>query len=194
MTVCVPFSEMSVPGRAERQNLKDIREGKRQACEAVICQNYQAIYRFVVYLSGDVSLAEDLTQETFVSAWSNIDKYKGQASLRTWLHKIAYHKFIDSKRKLERQAALIDKLKQESRDVPETLEPLCRVTADEHLHLLYEAMRKLKSSEYLMIVLHYIQDLSFRQMAEVLDEPSGTVKWRTSRALKRLKEFLTGRV
>ena len=183
-----------MPGRAKGQNLKGIREGKRQACEAVICQNYKAIYRFVVYLTGDVSLAEDLTQETFVSAWSNIDQYKGQASLRTWLHKIAYHKFIDSKRRLERHAALMDKLKQDSCDVPKNLGPLCRVTADEQSRVLCEAMCKLESCEYLMIVLHYIQNLSFRQMAEVLDEPSGTVKWRTSRALKRLKEFLTGRV
>lgn len=183
-----------MPGRVQRQNLKGIREGKRQAYEAVICQNYKAIYRFVAYLTGDAELAEDLTQETFVSAWANIKQYKGQALLRTWLHRIAYHKFIDSKRELERQAALIDKLKQDSCDVPETLGPLFRVTADEQSRVLYEAMCKLGSREYLMIVLHYIQDLSFRQMAEVLDEPSGTVKWRTSRALKRLKEFLTGRV
>ncbi|MHC4260636.1 MAG: RNA polymerase sigma factor, partial [Planctomycetota bacterium] len=64
----------------------------------------------------------------------------------------------------------------------------------EHSALLYEAMRRLESSEYIVIVLHYIQGLSFREMAKVLEEPVGTVKWQTSHALKRLKGFLTGRV
>ncbi len=180
--------------RAERQNLKNVRKGQREACEAVVCQHYKSIYRFMAYLTGDTNLAEDLTQETFASAWANIGRYKGRASLGTWLHKIAYHKFIDSKRSRQRYAAMMDRLKQDSRSVEETLNPLYKLTADEHSRLLYEAMHNLESFDYLMIVLHYIQDLSFREMAKVLDEPVGTVKWRTSQALKRLKAFLTGRV
>ena len=180
--------------RSERQNLKYIREGQREACEKAVCQHYKPIYRFLVYLSGDASLAEDLTQETFIAAWANIGRYKGRASFGTWLHKIAYHKFIDSGRRLERDATLIAQLKEKSPGVTETSDPLYRITSDEHLRLLYEAVQRLESPEYITIVLHYIQGFSFREMAKVLDEPAGTVKWRTSRALKRLREFLTGRV
>lgn len=180
--------------RSERQNLKDIREGRREACEAVVCQNYKSIYSFMVYLTSNASVAEDLTQETFASAWANIGRYKGRASLKTWLHQIAYHKFIDSERKLKRHSALMSNLSREKRDTPETSNPLYRLATDERSFLLYEAMRKLKSSEYTMIVLHYIQGLSFREMAKVINEPVGTVKWRTSKALKRLKAFLTGRI
>ena len=179
--------------RAQRQNLRGIRKGRRKAREAAVCQNYRAIYRFLVYLTGDAALAEDLTQETFASAWANIDRYKGRASLATWLHKIAYHKFIDSKRSRERQASLITKLKEQGTDVSQTSDPLYRLMADEHSRLLYRAMQKLEFSEYTIIVLHYIQGMSFREMAEVLNEPVGTVKWRTSRTLKKLKAFLIGR-
>ena len=148
----------------------------------------------MAYLTGDASIAEDLTQETFTSAWANISSYKGRASLATWLHKIAYHKFVDLSRKHKRQAALVDGLKGENCDVPESLNPLYKLAADENSRLLREAIHKLQSPEYTVIVLHYIQDLSFREMAKVLDEPVGTIKWRTSRALKRLRTFLTGRV
>jgi RNA polymerase sigma-70 factor (ECF subfamily) len=182
------------PDRAERHNLKDIRKGQRQAYEAVICRHYKSIYRFVAYLTGDASLADDLTQETFVAAWANIDSYKGRALMKTWLHRIAYNKFIDSKRGLERHTAFMAGLKKETCDIPEASNPLYRLTADEHTRLLYEAMRNLKSSDYIVVVLHYIQGISFREMAKVLDEPIGTVKWRTNRALKRLRVFLTGRV
>lgn len=180
--------------RSERQNLKDIREGRREACEALVCQNYKSIYSFMVYLTSNASLAEDLTQETFAFAWANISRYKGRASLKTWLHQIAYHKFIDSQRKLKRHYALMSNLRRERHDAPETLNPLYRLVTDERSFLLYEAMRKLKSSEYIVIVLHYIQGLSFREMAKVIDEPVGTSKWRTSKALKKLKALLTGRI
>lgn len=180
--------------RSKRQNLKDIREGRREAWKAVIYQNYKSIYSFMAYLTGDTSIAEDLTQETFVSAWANIAHFKGRASLRTWLHRIAYNKFIDSKRSLERRIPSVSGLEIGRRNVPDTLNPLHRLMAGEHSRLLYEAILRLESFDYTVIVLHYVQGLSFREMAKVLDKPVGTVKWQTSQALKRLRTFLIGRV
>jgi len=167
--------------------------GRQQACRVLVCQHYKAVYRFMAYLTRDANLAEDLTQETFASAWAHIEHYQGRASLGTWLHRIAYRKFIDSRRKQRRRAALKTRLKQEPHHGSETLNPLYRLAADEHSRLLYEAMLELKSFEYIVIVLHYIQGLSFCEMAQVLEQPVGTVKWRTSQALKRLKALLTGR-
>lgn len=180
--------------KAERLNLKKLRQGQREACEALVCQHYKSIYRFMVYLTGDTNLAEELTQDTFASAWANINSYKRLASLGTWLHRIAYHKFVDSRRSIKRDAALINKLKHEKNEVSETWNPLYQLTIDERTRMLYEAMLRLESSEYVVILLHYVQELSFREMANVLEEPTGTVKWRTSMALRRLKEFLTGRL
>jgi RNA polymerase sigma-70 factor (ECF subfamily) len=148
----------------------------------------------MVYLTRDISLAEELTQETFASAWANIHCFKGWASIATWLHRIAYRKFIDSTRSLQRNAVLIARLKEENNDARRSSDPLHRLTADEDTRLLYEAMNRLKTQEYIVILLHYIQGLSFRQIAKVLDQPVGTVKWQTSRALKSLKQYLIGRV
>lgn len=180
--------------RAKRQNLKKLRQGRREAYEAVVLQHYRPIYRFMAYLTRDTGLAEELTQETFASAWANIDSFKGRASVGTWLHRIAYRKFIDATRSLQRDAALMDRLKEEKDGEHQTSNPLHKLTANEHSRLLYEAMRSLKSSEYIVILLHYIQGLSFRQVAKVLDQPVGTVKWQTSKALKKMKASLTGRV
>jgi RNA polymerase sigma-70 factor (ECF subfamily) len=147
-----------------------------------------------VYLTADSGRAEELTQETFASAWAEIASYKGRSSLGTWLHRIAYHKFIDSGRRLRRAAALTAKLKGETVDAVETFNPLQRLMADEHSRLLYEAIQRLEPLEHIVIILHYIQGLTFRQVAKVMDEPVGTIKWRTSRALKKLKAYLTDRV
>ena len=173
--------------RPERQNLKDIPDGQHKNCEAIICRHYKSIYSFMVYLTGDKNLAEDLTQETFVSAWANIDNFEGHASSKTWLHRIAYHKFIDSRRQLKRYTALMSDLKKQVHNVPEPENPLSQIISNENRRFLYEAIQKLESPEYVLIVLHYFQGLSFREMTKVLDKPTGTVKWRTSKALKQLK-------
>lgn len=181
------------PG-AERKNLKMLRQDRRKAYEAAVLQHYRSIYRFMAYLTRDTVLAEELTQETFASAWANIDSFKARSSFKTWLHKIAYRKFIDSKRSQRRDAAFMAGLDVENDNATQASNPLHRLTADENTRLLYEAMRSLKQAEYIAILLHYIQGLSFRQVAKVLNQPVGTVKWRTSRALKTLKQYLSGRV
>jgi len=178
--------------RSQRHILKCIRRGQRGACEALVCQHYEEIYSFLVYLTGDTVISEDLTQESFASAWANIEHYKGKASFGTWLHKIAYHKFIDSKRNFNRRTALMDKLAENGLEKVETLNPLDSVIADESLLCLYNAVNKLDSSDRIVIILHYIQGLGFREISKVLDKPIGTVKWQGSRALKKLKVLLTG--
>jgi len=182
--------------REERQTIRQLRQGRRDAYEAIICRHYAAIYRFLAYLTYDSGLAEELTQETFAAAWAGVDSYRGRASLGTWLHRIAYRKFIDAKRGLERDAHLKDRLKEHAREAldADASNPLHRLAADEECRLVQEAMLKLESSEYLVVLLHYIEGLSFREMTGILDEPVGTVKWRTSRALKRLRQYLTGGV
>ena len=180
--------------RDRRKNINELRQGRRHAYEAVVHQHYRSIYRLMAYLTHDTSLAEELTQETFASAWANIGSFRGRASIGTWLHRIAYRKFIDATRSLQRDAALIDSLREEKNDAKKAANPLHKLTDDEDLRLLYEAIRRLNPSEYIVIVLHYIQGLSFRQLAKVLDQPVGTVKWQTSQALKKMKASLTGRV
>jgi RNA polymerase sigma-70 factor (ECF subfamily) len=166
---------------AERKNLKELRQGRRKAYEAAVLQHYRSIYRFMAYL-------------TRASAWANIDSFKARSSFKTWLHRIAYRKFIDSKRSQRRDAALMADLDVENDNAKQASNPLHRLTADEHTRLLYEAMRSLKQAEYIAILLHYIQGLSFRQVAKVLNQPVGTVKWQNSRALKTLRQYLSGRV
>ena len=180
---------------ADLQKIKDIKHRKQKAYEDVICQNYETIYSLMVYLTkNNTALAEDLTQETFVSAWDKIDTYKANASLKTWLYRIAYNKFIDMKRKLNRQSRLLDNLKENNRHSTDNSNPFQQFFINESSRILIQAVHKLDSSDYFMIVLHYIQNLTYRDMARVLDKPVGTVKSQTSKALKKLRASLNGRL
>jgi RNA polymerase sigma-70 factor (ECF subfamily) len=179
---------------AKRPSKGKLHKGRAEACRAIVCDHYEAIYRFMAYLTRDINLAEELTQETFACAWENMDSFRGRARPGTWLHRIAYHKFVDSCRRVERDAALASTVKMQRSRAVQNQDPCDKLAKDEDQELLYDALKSLNPPESTVIVLHYIQGLNYRQMARVLDEPAGTVKWRTSLALKKLRALLTGRI
>ena len=175
---------MTVP---EERLVSDLRAGRPEACAALVRAHYQAVYRFLVHLTRDVHQAEDLTQETFAAAWEKIATFRGRSTLATWLHRIAYTKFVDARRAQRRAAGMLERLPGTG---PAPAGPLEAVAADDEARRLYRALGDLQGPERTLLVLHYLQGLSYREMAAVLDEPTGTVKWRTAEALNRLRALL----
>jgi RNA polymerase sigma-70 factor (ECF subfamily) len=171
--------------------VRELRAGRREACAELVRDHYQAVYRFLVHLTRHVHHAEDLTQETFAAAWEQIGTFQARASLTTWLHRIAYRKFIDARRRQRRAAEVLDR-HASPRSAP--ADPLETATTDDESRQVYGALHRLSDSERTVLVLHYFQGLSYREMAGVLDEPSGTLKWRVSAALVRLRALLADEV
>ena len=176
---------MGEPG--EQGLLSNLRSGRPGACAELIRLHYQKVYRILVHLTGDVHQAEDLTQETFISAWEKIAAFQGRSTLATWLYRIAYTKFIDGRRSQQRTTGMRNRLPSRVAPPPDPLET---VMADDLASHLYQALNELDAPERTVLVLHYLQGLSYREMAAVLEEPTGTVKWRTSEALDRLRTVL----
>ena len=179
-------------GRAERRTLTTLRQGHRQAYETVIDAHYPSVYRFLLFLTGQPHLAEDLTQEAFTAAWAALDRFQGHASIRTWLHRIAYNTFVDAQRRRARDGALTRQL--EEAPPGTAADPVAEILAAEQLTQLHRALEGLDQDDRAVLLLRYVEGLSHRQIARVLDRPNGTVRWLTSRALKRLADTLTGKV
>jgi RNA polymerase sigma-70 factor (ECF subfamily) len=138
-------------------------------------------------MSRDVHRAEDLTQETFTTAWERIDTFEGRSTLATWLHRVAYTKFIDGQRNERRGATIRDR---HSSSLVAADDPFETAMAVDEARRLHRALDQLNSGDKAVLVLHYLQGLSYREMAAVLDEPTGTLKWRTSEALNVLRILL----
>jgi RNA polymerase sigma-70 factor (ECF subfamily) len=175
----------------EQRLLSSLRAGRPEACAELVQVHYKVVYRWLVHLTRDAHWAEDLTQETFAAAWQKLDGFQGNASLATWLHRIAYTKFIDSQRARQRADGVLDRI---ARPKADSDDPFDAAAADEQAQQLYRALDELPAAERAVLVLHYLQGLSYREMAIVLEEPAGTVKWRTSLALGHLRELLPGEV
>jgi RNA polymerase sigma-70 factor (ECF subfamily) len=175
----------------EQRLLCDLRAGQTQACGELIRMHYQAVYRLLAHLTRDAHQAEDLTQETFAVAWQKIGKFQGKSSLGTWLHRIAYTKFVDAQRARRRAENVIERIQ-----VPDSqsADPLENLAANEESRQLRRALDALDTNDRALLVLHYLQGLSYREMAVVLEEPAGTVKWRTHLALGKLRQLLPDEV
>ncbi len=179
--------------RSDNALIKRILAGNHEACVELVRLYHAPIYRLLVHLCRDAHLAEDLTQETFVAAWAACSKFKGSSSLSTWLHSIAYRKFIDMHRRGTRNVATgpdggLEHVK--SGDPA----PYEAAFANDQSRRLYRALENLKPAERDVVVLHYLQGLSYEEMASVLQRPSGTVKWRTREALENLRIALEGKI
>ncbi len=178
-------------GRSEEQLLQALREHRRDAYLEVIESHYRAVYRLLLFLCRDSGQAEDMTQDVFASAWAAIDTFRGDASLKTWLRRIAYNAFLDSRRRRVRDKAAVavgtDPGDSGIRD------PLAEIMADENRSAVCRALDDLNLDERTVLLLHYMDGLSYREMAEVLDRPDGTLKWITGRALDKLRTQLTGK-
>ena len=131
---------------------------------------------------GDLALADDLAQETFVQAWQHLAAFRGEARLATWLHRIALSRFLQHVR---RPGALVDWCAAvDAEDTPAPAPP-------EGLRLDVErALAALGEMQRLAVVHCYHLDLTHAEAAQVLGLPLGTLKSHLDRAKARLRELL----
>jgi RNA polymerase sigma-70 factor (ECF subfamily) len=179
-----------VAKQAEERLLSEIRAGRREACVELIHAHYEGVYRFLVHLTHDSSVAEDLTQDTFATVWQKVGAFEGRSSVGTWLHRVAYRKFLDARRASKRRLAVLEQLPHRE-ETPVGQGPFALATAGDEARALYAALNRLPERERVLLVLHYLQGQSYQEMVEILEEPSGTIKWRISQALEQLRKLMS---
>ena len=161
--------------------VKKILRGDSAAGETLVTENYQKLYRFLRHLTGNSTVAEDLTQSTFVKAWQALPSFRGECRLSTWFHKIAYFEYTHWLRDRRETYTL-----QDARE-------LVDIKADTGFKIvLFTQTLELLSPELReTFLLFYIQELSVQEVAQVLETPVGTIKSRLHTARLRLRELLT---
>ena len=153
------------------------------------------IYNFLYRLAGDRDAAEDLTQETFVKAWKNLKRFDQSKSFKTWLFTIAKNTAFDWLKKKkeipfstftdEEGENWLENVADENILPDEILE---RKNIAEELDAI---LQKLPPHYRAILLLHYKEDFSLHEIADILDEPYNTIKSRHQRGLGKLKEYFT---
>jgi RNA polymerase sigma-70 factor (ECF subfamily) len=166
----------------------------REEFDGVVREHAAAIVNLARAMTGSDSDADDLAQETFVRAWRGFAKFRGESTVRTWLHGIALNVIRTHRAKRSRAGQLFSVL---SRREPGEEDPLEQMPAVEDLEgrlvardAIDRALAALPADLRETLVLRDIQGLEYREISAVLGVPIGTVESRIFRARQRLKPLL----
>ena len=164
------------------------RQGDRRAAEALISAHYREIYAFVYRQTGDLETAMDLTQEVFLVVLQSIHRYDPkQAGVRTWIYRIAAHKLADLFRspdyRFRQKTVPMEELTLLGDGSPEEQ----WMEADQ-LRQLQLRITELPDEIQSILRLRFYGEKSFREIAEILSLPEGTVKTRYYAAIRTLRK------
>ena len=154
----------------------------------LIEQYYDAMLRLAVSYLDTRADAEDAVQEIFIIVDKNLNRFRGESSVKTWLYTIATNHCRKKLRQRKRREAFFGRFERE-----EPVEPPLEVQAirNESNQQLWEAVDSLKSRHREPIILRYVHDLTAREIGEVLGISEGTVYSRIHYAHKQLRGVLS---
>jgi RNA polymerase sigma-70 factor (ECF subfamily) len=181
------------PGRAEERALVErCQQGDLAAFEELYRAHAGKLFSVACRMLGNPTDAEDLLQEIFLSAHRKLDGFRGESALGTWLYRLATNHCLDY---LRSRAARTNQLTDVLDDEPALYEAAGRGLAEQTVMKmdLERAMARLPEGCRAAFVLHDIQGLEHREVAEVLGIAEGTSKSQVHKARLRLRAMLSER-
>lgn len=184
---------------SDEELLTQFRDGQTESFGVLVRRYERELYGYLRRYLGDGDLAEDVFQNTFLQLYIKKDQYDPERPVRPWLYTIATHQAIDALRRQGRHQAV--SLDQKGEELPngeiksllEMLEargpgPADRLQGEELRQQVRAGVDNLPDFLRQVVVLAYYQGLKYREIAEVLGIPEGTVKSRLHAALLKLQE------
>jgi RNA polymerase sigma-70 factor (ECF subfamily) len=157
-------------------------DGGRAVFAAIVEEHWTAVYRTLYALCGNAHDTEDLTQETFLRALDRLASFRPGTRMRAWLLRIATNAFFDAQRK--RRRAPVQPL---ASDPPAPAGcPGHALEVAEESALLKAAMEELSETTRLVFHLRATEDLSFREIAELVGTTEQAARWHMHQARTRL--------
>ncbi|MGE0529207.1 MAG: sigma-70 family RNA polymerase sigma factor [Bdellovibrionales bacterium] len=167
--------------------MQDVRNGRKQAFEELVQRHDKFLMKAVMRMTRDVSVAEDVVQEAFIKAYRRLHLFEGRSSFRSWLYQIALNTARNRFRKRSRESVGTEHLELV---VEGTLES--DLIAQDVRAILLAEITRLPDRQRMAITLRIFDDLSFKEIAEIMRCPYDTAKANYRHALLKLKCRLEG--
>lgn len=182
---------MPEQSRTEADALAALAEGDRKRALTVLMRGYgTTLYQFCRNALRDDGLAEDVHQQVFVQAYTDLARFSGRSTLKTWLFSIAHHRCLDVTRQNRRFAArfTVGEVPTEVPDpTPSPDESLARGAIEKGIARCLEA---LAPATRMAVRLRYSEGFTYEQMAAICSEKPGTLQARVARALPVVRRCL----
>ncbi|HKW98662.1 MAG TPA: sigma-70 family RNA polymerase sigma factor [Bryobacteraceae bacterium] len=186
--------------RADEQLVERLRAGEEAAYETLLARFQQPAYNLAFRLLNDSDDASDAVQEVFLKVFRNVRHFRRQSSLKTWIYRITVNEAHNRRRWFFRHRSRevgLDHEPEESRtrEVPDSARSPFDCAFDREKQVMIEAaLGRINPLFREVVVLRDIEDLSYEEIAEILQISLGTVKSRIMRGREALRQELTGRL
>ena len=185
---------------SDEQLFKLFQEGDNKSFDKLIIKYQDKLITFIYMIVGDIDLAEDLAQETYVKVITKKNTYNETgAKFSTWMYTIAKNAaFTELRKKTRRKTDAFSDIKKEKYDRPGRPIDIADTSQSPEKKIMTDLLRKdiqislskLKEDFRIIIILRDIQELSYDDISIILGVPIGTVKSRINRAREKLLELL----
>ena len=184
---------------AEKALIDGLRAAREDAYEELIQRFQQPVYNTVYRMLNDPNDAHDVVQDVFFKVFRRIHAFRGESSLKTWIYRIAVNEACNRRRYFQRhirQELALDAGSTEGWNPEDTLatdgrSPFDEVLGREQHELLQHALSRINPVYRAAVILRDIEELSYEEIADVLQVALGTVKSRILRGREALRaEYL----
>lgn len=162
------------------------RLGDREAFETIVHRHGPSLYRYARRMLVDDRDVQEVVQDAFVGAWRDLEHYREQSSLRTWLFSITAHKAVDRVRKARAQP--IDDWVLRTRPAGATSDPHTQLSQAEFLAALDHALAELPYRQRACWLLREVEGMTQVEIGRILDLSAGAVRGHLRRARTTLAE------
>ncbi len=171
----------------DQRCIREVLSGNADAYRHLVAAYKDRIFSLTLRMVGDRSVAEELTQEIFVKAYSNLTSFRFEASYSTWLTRISLNhisNYFESRSFIQqKQTVSFDPVSHDRPiDNPSSNPPI--------LQAFRSALEDLKPAYRDVLVLCVLEDKSYEETAAILDIPIGTVRSRLNRAREQVRQLL----
>jgi RNA polymerase sigma-70 factor (ECF subfamily) len=177
--------------------VRAVRDGQTESYAKLVDRHKDQVYGMLMRLTGDPQVAEELAHETFVRAYQGLKSFRGESRFGTWLVQIAVNLARDRVRERQRDRFVsLDQMMERDADSPVFIEqrasfdPLAEVSERDLVRRFEQALQELPPSYREIFLLHHMKGMSYDEIAETTGDSVGSLKVRSHRARKILKEML----
>jgi RNA polymerase sigma-70 factor (ECF subfamily) len=174
----------------EQELILAAQNGDRAAQKSIYRLYRDRVHNIVFYSLGDMVFAEDVSQIIFLKIFRALPGFRFESSLATWIYRIALNECLNQNRRSGAQYVPLDAIMGSSDEIDTGFLPDLEQERNQRQKIIQQAVMELSPKLRTVVVLKYLEGLSYEEIAQTLDCSLGTVASRLSRALSRLESRL----
>ena len=173
--------------KTDLELIQDVKNGDKKSFEVLVQRHEKFLMKSIVRMTRDLDAAEDIVQDTFIKAYKRLSLFEGRSSFRSWLYQIGLNTARNRFRKHSRETVGTDNY-----DIAVDAQVENHIIELDVRGILQAEIAKLPERQKMALSLRIFEDLSFKEIADIMECPYDTAKANYRHALLKLKERLEG--